>query len=593
MINMLHGRVQTAGRRGGLAFAEVVVPLGPRRRALNCALAVLVLVSMMASCSGSDDNEESQATRATTPSPSPLLVSDVSGLTGGDQVTLAALQGLANRAGANVWLTGFTPHEGTPVGESDAIVRAEIVKRTEEAVRPFDLVRRLRGSIRGLVVWDPALLIDTQNVATSLAGQLDALPVSPETAVKLARSPYSFETLVDLREQRFTTRADAYEWALDQLPGGRAWAFPAWIGDGLGRGTGNEPALRDWVVANRGFAFEANAGTEPELLREILTAFPEGSPVYGYIFYADEAYLNGGLPVLEGLSVTEISEAGQHLIPTIDSYNLSLLSQTTSTRPTPTWDSSVRTPDPTGKYVTFILSDGDNVSYDQNYLLARIWPNPDRQRIPLGITVSLQLQHLAPALWDHYVTTAGNQSVLVAGPSGAGYAYPSPMPNLPDFLTETRQLMDSAGLRSMWILDNGALASPPPAIASAFADALQPDGLFSDYVSFAGGVVTPNPPVVSFAGAGEVPVVHDVFALNVDLAVTQIRETIALAGDQPGFVFVGMNAWEMGPTEAAAIMDRLGPGYTAVRPDHFIGLIEGAKESGLIAPRLLDPIPHP
>ena len=166
------------------------------------------------------------------------------------------------------------------------------------------------------------------------------------------------------------------------------------------------------------------------------------------------------------------------------------------------------------------------------------------------------------------------------------------MPNLDDYLAQTKQLMDSAGLHSLWILDNGALASPPSKIADAYADTLRPDGLFSDYVSFVGGIVTPNPPVISFAGAAKVPMVHDVFGLNVDLAVSQIRATIALSGDKPGFVFVGLTAWVMGPTEALEIMKRLGPGYTAVRPDHFVGLIKGAKQAGLIAPRLADATPQ-
>ena len=559
-----------------------------RGRRVFVAVAVVALVAVVASCSSGKAATKAEPSTTAAPASNPLLVSNVSRLSGGDQVTLVALQGLANRSAPKVWLAGFTPHDKAPYGKVDPILRRDIIQRPSETVAPFDLVTRFRDQIKGLIIWDPALLIDTQNVATSLAGQRDALPVSPKTAVKLAKAPYNLATLVDLRARHFTSRSDAYSWALGQIPKGRTWAFPAWIGDGLGLGTGNEPALRDWVVAKRGFAFEADAGAEPALVKQILTAFPQGSPVYGYIFYADDAYKKGGLPVLESVSVTAISTAGLHLVPTVDSYNLTVLSQTTSSRPKPTWDSAIKTPDPHGKYVTFVLSDGDNVSYDQNWLLAGIWPNPDRQKVPLGISVSLQLQHLAPALWDHYVETAGDQSVLVAAPSGAGYAYPSAMPNLAGSLAQTKKLMNSAGLHSLWILDNGAVASPSSAIADAYADALRPDGLFSDYVSFAGGITTPNPPVISFAGTAKVPVIHDVFALNVDLAVSQIRETIALSGDKPGFVFVGMTAWTMGPTEALEIMKKLGSGYTAVRPDHFVGLIKGADQAGLIAPRLTD-----
>ena len=39
------------------------------------------------------------------------------------------------------------------------------------------------------------------------------------------------------------------------------------------------------------------------------------------------------------------------------------------------------------------------------------------------------------------------------------------------------------------------------------------------------------------------------------------------------------------------VMKKLGSGYTAVRPDHFLGLIKGADQAGLIAPRLTDAAP--
>lgn len=550
-------------------------------------MALAVLVVLVAACSSGEGGEGGAgATGSTTTTGgaagSPLLVADVSGLSPADQVTFAALQGLVNRDAAEVWLTGYAPHPGTPVDVADPVLRG-IVGRPEQEVSTDDLLTRFADDIEGLVVWDPGLLIDTQNVATSLAGQLDALPVSPRLARRLARAPYDLPVLADLRDERFASRADAYRWALDQLPDGHEWAFPAWIGDSQGAGAGDEPALRDWVVANCGFAFEANVATEGPLVQRILGEFAPGSAVYGYLFYADEAYLAGGAPVLESASVAAISEAGLRLIPTVDSYNLTVLSQTRSDDPMSAWDSRPRTPEPDGRYVTFIVSDGDNVSYDQYHLLTDVWPAREQAGIPIGVTVSLELPRLAPALWDHYVTTAGPDTVLVAAPSGAGYAYPSMMPDLDGYLELTAPLLRDTGLRSIWLLDNGGLASPDPSTTDAYADRLPLDALFADYASFAGGVVTPNPPAISFAGEDEVPVVHGVFGLGVELAVEQIRRTTALAGDGPGFVFVGLNAWEMGPGEARQVMDRLGPGYTAVRPDEFIGLLAGARRDGLLA----------
>src|SRR2546428_8913219 len=75
-------------------------------------------------------------------------------------------------------------------------------------------------------------------------------------------------------------------------------------------------------------------------------------------------------------------------------------------------------------YVTFTMSDGDNIQYDQRRL-RYLWDNPARGSVPINWTISPLLLDAAPAILEHYTRTATANDLFMAGPSGAVYAYPS------------------------------------------------------------------------------------------------------------------------------------------------------------------------
>src|SRR5205807_7256584 len=106
----------------------------------------------------------------------------------------------------------------------------DIVPLPTLRVSPYSLLQRFRSKARGLVVWDPALAIDTQNVATTMAGLRDLLPVSPDLAARLTKGPYSLPVAVDLRAQHFQNRFAAYDWALANLGPTTQYGLLAWLG---------------------------------------------------------------------------------------------------------------------------------------------------------------------------------------------------------------------------------------------------------------------------------------------------------------------------------------------------------------------------
>src|SRR5207237_977625 len=126
-----------------------------------------------------------------------LLVSDVSRVSDDEQLLFASLQGLVSgpalrkdpRRPPRIYLVGLrNGGDRTPDPTAETWLR-DIVPLPTLRVSPYSLLQRFRSKARGLVVWDPALAIDTQNVATTMAGLRDLLPVSPALAQKLERAP--------------------------------------------------------------------------------------------------------------------------------------------------------------------------------------------------------------------------------------------------------------------------------------------------------------------------------------------------------------------------------------------------------------------
>ena len=102
-----------------------------------------------------------------------LLVSDVSRVSDDEQLLFAALQGLVNRPALRkdprrpprIYLVGLrNGGDRTPDPTAETWLR-DIVSLPTLRVSPYSLLQRFRSKARGLVVWDPALAIDTQNVA--------------------------------------------------------------------------------------------------------------------------------------------------------------------------------------------------------------------------------------------------------------------------------------------------------------------------------------------------------------------------------------------------------------------------------------------
>lgn len=546
---------------------------GSRRRAQLVIAGLASFALAAVGCTGGD--EPARATTTTTTAPTePMLVVDVEALPIEEQLTFAALQGIVNRERPRLYLVGVRSAQDFDVDPSAEAWLADVVDVPHETVSPSEALDRLVDRTDGMVVWDPAVPYESQNVATTIAGRDDLLPVSPDLADRLA-ADHGLEVTTDLRDLGLTSDRAFTEWALTELdPPEGGWAFPVWTGRPR-NGKPVQPGLRDWAVANRAFVFDADPASEPGLLRQVLEQFPRGTGVYGYLFFDTPLYQQVGLPVNEALGVGELTERGDWLIPTTDAVNMTVhMHGRDQSRPAE-WDDEVVEPDADTTYVSFVVSDGDALGYMMTLARSLQFDRLAEASIPIGISTSPLLAEHAPNIWNWYLDQLPPDARLVAGPSGSAYVYPSYAADddLDRFLERSRTDLDDTGLRSTWIINPPLTGSPTEDDLAALADAVEPSVLYADYTP-----LEPMSPVVSFVDG--VPVARVAMATKPTEIAEAIRRSMALQPDGPRFVAIGLVTWGTDAVDAAAALEQFGPDVVAVAPDRFAGLMRGAAADG-------------
>ncbi len=216
-------------------------------------------------------------------------------------------------------------------------------------------------------------------------------------------------------------------------------------------------------------------------------------------------------------------------------------------------------------YVSFTISDGDNLQYDQ-HRMARLWEDPVRGSIPIGWTISPSLVQVAPSLAAYYMQTASPNDELIAGPSGEGYMLPSDWPGeyLQAFLKLSGGLMQAMKLSVIEVLDTGlgpSMAFINDDLQEEYVEVLAPFGL-RGILSGSGQTQS------SWRIVSGVPVLQNLgLADSVNKTVNLVRN----ASEQ--FLNVYVLAWSMTPSDLKQVVEQLGDEYEVVKPGQLLEMI--------------------
>jgi hypothetical protein len=124
-----------------------------------------------------------------------------------DMITLVVtLQGIVNKTRPRIYVSEDTNAAKLWLNEMKAV--------TATVVDPLTLVTKYKAEVAGIVIYDDAV-IDTLNLATTIAGVKGGIVASPGIAATLTAAPYQLPVLADLRTNHFASKLDVYQYELD------------------------------------------------------------------------------------------------------------------------------------------------------------------------------------------------------------------------------------------------------------------------------------------------------------------------------------------------------------------------------------------
>lgn len=380
-----------------------------------------------------------------------ILVQDLSP---DERITFSALQGLINKTRPRVYLLDSGADEGTYTWANTAVLGLGSRITYTNATR-FNLISKYANQVSGLVLYDPAISPHYRNLASTVAGLTNALPVTAAVRSALISRGLNLPVVVDLTTLSFTEPVDIYNYLYEHY-----WpqcnkrvivsANPADNGD--------LHHTRDIAAATGGAVLWLSTTNSTQ--RGVLQKF------FGDMTAGEAVVL--GWYTTERSGVTLATSFGIGTIPA-DHYISGTVYGGT--------DHRIRVPQVPAKpplenkiYIAIFVSDGDNAQYVQR-AMRRIWSDhaASRGKVPINWTVAPGMVDLGPGLLNYYYTTATANDCFVSGPSGMGYLMPmntysqngaaagSHLDNpvaMAGYARLTETYMQRAGLRVITIWDN-------------------------------------------------------------------------------------------------------------------------------------------
>jgi hypothetical protein len=377
------------------------------------------------------------------PTFAPAQTYDVStiGTTNDEMYLLITLQGLVNRAQPRIYFSSATD-------ASLWLTQSNVPSNT--VADPMTLVAKYASEVKGIVIYDPNL-IDTVNLATTIAGLEGGIVASPALAATLTVAPYNFPVLVDIRTLNLGTALAVYQYELQTYASLTSNRIIVGLDPTI------PDCLRDYAVATGAAVvwLDPTDATQVPTLESFLKRLESNAPYMGW--WTQEQ--------------TGVSLAAQYGVPTYAAnyaQNLSALAgvrctiQPPAPPPPPSLGNKV--------YVAMFLSDGDNVEEDQNWIPQK-WTDPARGQVPISWTVQPAMVDLDPITLAYYWNTATPDDVLVSGPSGLGYTYPGDLSTaaLDRYTQLSASYLARAGLRVITVWNNSALPFASGTVADVFA----------------------------------------------------------------------------------------------------------------------------
>lgn len=476
-----------------------------------------------------------------------------------EKTMLLAIQGIVNKKQPRIFLF---EHYSEGKHKWPRLLNLSIQEL--EPTQYLQLADKYKNELKGVILYSTEKSAHYLNLASTVAGLEDAIPVTPQLYELLQQRNIQLPVIADFTKLPFTKSIEIYEYLYDHywhrcthrllisLPPQRGFVRDLAIASG---------AAIVWL--------DARKWNENTVLRKFMKAMKPGeSIITGW--YAEER---------SGIGLA--TEYGLSTIPSDFYENATVYAgmqqqiQYPEVPKMPALENKI--------YLALYMSDGDNVQYCQ-HAMSELWDKKGRGIIPINWTISPGLVEFGPAMLNHYYTTATSNDFFASGPSGMGYSLIYDAHNylwnatsgadFTPYAKLTQQYLEKSGLRVITIWDEvnkeqmGAYARNCRYLYGLTQqDWERRPYKVPTYIQDHKLAFIPNLPC---------------YANGIDVIYSFWKDTIAgFDGSKPVFLSAQGESWKMGPDNIVALkkrLEELSPGNIVIcRGDHFFNLFNEAN----------------
>ena len=476
-----------------------------------------------------------------------------------EKTMLLALQGIVNKKQPRIFLF---EHGSEGKHKWPQLLNLSVKELNSQDY--IQLVDKYKNELKGVILYDRKKSDHYLNLASTVAGLEEALPVTSALNDLLKQQGIQLPVVADFTNLPYTRPTEIYEYLYDNywnrcthrllisLPPQRGFVRDLGVAAG---------AAVIWL--------DPQKWAENTVLRKFFKAMKPGESLITGWFAEERSGI--GLATEYGLST----------IPSDFYENTTVYAgmqqqiQYPEIPKMPALENKI--------YLSIYLSDGDNVQYCQ-HAMSELWDKKGRGTIPINWTISPGLVDFGPGLLNHYYRTATPNDFFASGPSGMGYSLIYDAHNylwnatsgteFTPYAKLTGQYLEKSGLRVITIWDEVNKEQM---------------GAFARHCRYLYGLTQQDwerrpykvPTYIQDHKLAFVPNLP-CYANGVDVIYSFWKDTIAgFDGSRPIFLSAQGESWKMGPDNIVALkkrLEELSPGNIVIcRGDHFFNLYNQAN----------------
>lgn len=296
------------------------------------------------------------------------------------------------------------------------------------------LLAKYKDFVKGVVIYDPSLEQATIEAATTIAGQTDALILSPSLYEEV--KGYGFHVIEDLRG-RFRSNIECVDWLLaNYFEGANKDVAFTWSHMNLDFEESWGAANKDYVVANRLFTFylDITVPDECHYNETVIKRYPAGTPIVGWTdeLWADKLF----------------ADYGYVMVPLISVENMTVMSSFPDVQGKPI-EPKAYDVDENTVVIAFLISDGDNLLHTMVYMPYTISNSENFGAVPVTWIINPAITDLAPRVFRWYENKFSATGQEMGAMMGDGSPIPERYEGFSFYCALTKHYVEKAGMRTV------------------------------------------------------------------------------------------------------------------------------------------------